>query len=68
MKYPELFLSNKGGERKNKRRLNIILHNIPESPAENTDMQKQQDIDTAKAIVNQHLGNPASLSQAVRLG
>lgn len=53
---------------KSKRRLNIILHNIPELTAENIDMQKQHDVDTAKAIVNQHLGIPASLTQAVRLG
>ena len=34
---------------KSKRRLNIILHNIPESNAENIDVQKQHDADTAKA-------------------
>ena len=44
------------------------MHNIPESIAENIDARKQHDVDTAKAIVNQHLGIPASLSQAVRLG
>ena len=53
---------------KSKRRLNIILHNIPKSTAENIDTWKQHDVDTAKTIVNQHLGIPASLSQAVRLG
>ena len=53
---------------KSKRRLNIILHNIPESNAENTDVRKQHDADTVKATVNQCLGIPASISQAVRLG
>ena len=52
---------------KSKRRLNIFLHNVPESNAENIDTRKQHDVDTAKAIVNQHLGIPASLLQAVRL-
>lgn len=53
---------------KSKRRLNVILHNIPESNAENAEMRKQHDVDTAKAIVNQHLGIPASIPQTVRLG
>ena len=53
---------------KSKRRLNVTLHNIPESIAEEVDVQKQHDTDTAKAIVNQHLGIPASILQAVRLG
>ena len=50
---------------KSKRRLNVTLHNIPESIAEEVDVQKQHDTDTAKAIVNQHLGIPASILQAV---
>ena len=41
-------------EREKERRLNIILHNIPESTAKSIDMRKQHDVDTAKAIVNKH--------------
>jgi len=53
---------------KNKRKLNLILHNIPESKAESADQQKQHDTDTAMAIINQHLNIPTSISNAIRLG
>jgi len=53
---------------KNKRKLNLILHNIPESNAESADQQKQHDTDTAMAIINQHLNIPTSISNAIRLG
>ena len=53
---------------KSKRKLNFILHNVPESNVENVDTRKQHDKDTAMAIINQHLSVPASISNVVRLG
>ena len=50
---------------KSKRKLNLILHNIPESSVDNVDTRKQHDTDTAIAIINQHL---APISNVVRLG
>ena len=54
---------------KNKRKLNLILHNIPESNAESADQRKQHDTDTAMTIINQYLNIPTSISNAIiRLG
>ena len=53
---------------KSKRKLNLILHNMPESNAEGVDQRKQHDIDTVTAIINQHLNIPASFSNVIRLG
>ena len=52
---------------RDKRRLNLILHNIPESTNSNNDVRKQDDIDTAATIFNQHLGIPTSVSNATGL-
>ena len=51
-----------------KKKVKEDSHNIPELNAENIDTRKQHDVDTPRAIVNQHLGIPASLSLAIRLG
>ena len=53
---------------KDKRKLNLILHNIPESTNSISDVRKQDDTDTAAAIFNQHLGIPTSVTNATRLG
>ena len=53
---------------KSKRKLNLILHNIPESDTTIVETRKQHDTDTAMAIINQHLSIPASISNVVRLG
>jgi len=53
---------------KSKRKLNIILHNIPESDAEDVAVRRQHDEDTAKAVINQHLDIPASITEPIRLG
>ena len=53
---------------KDKRKLNLILHNVPESTDINSDVRKQCDTDTAKAVFNQHLGNATSVSNVTRLG
>jgi len=53
---------------KSKRKLNIILHNIPESDADTPEVRKEHDTDTVKAIINQHLSIPASVSNVTRLG
>ena len=51
---------------KSKRKLNLILYNIPESDTTIVETRKQHDTDTAMAIINQHL--PASIANVVRLG
>jgi len=53
---------------KSKRRLNIILHNIPESDTDNVEVRKDHDTDTVKAIINQHSSIPASVLNVTRLG
>ena len=53
---------------KDKRKLNLILHNVPESTNPNSDVRKRDDTDTAVTIFNQHLGIPTSVSNATRLG
>ena len=50
---------------KDKQRLNLILHNVPESKNES---RKQDDTDTAMAIINQHLGVPMPIFNTTRLG
>jgi len=53
---------------KSKRKLNIILHNIPESDADTPEVRKEHDTDSVKAIINQHLSIPASVSNVTQLG
>ena len=53
---------------KSKRKLNLILHNIPESDTTVVETRKQHNTGTAMAIINQHLSIPASISNVVRLG
>ena len=50
---------------KKERKLNLILHNVPESKNES---RKQDDTDTAMAIINQHLGVPMPIFNTTRLG
>jgi len=51
---------------KSKRKLNIILHNIPESDADTPEVRKEHDTDSVKTIINQHLSIPASVSNVER--
>jgi len=53
---------------KSKRKLNTILHNIPESDADTPEVRKEHDTDTVKAIINQHLSIPTSVSNVTWLG
>jgi len=52
---------------KSKRKLNIILHNIPESDDDNVDVRKEHDTDTVKAIINQCLSILAPVLNVTRL-
>ena len=52
---------------KDKRKLNVILHNIPESTNPSSDARKQDDTDTTATIFNQHQGIPTSVSNVTRL-
>ena len=53
---------------KEKRRLNLIIHNAPESSAESGDLHKQSDTEFAIDIFNNFLGAKAEVSKAIRLG
>jgi len=44
---------------KSKRKLNIILHT---SDADTPEVRKEHDTDSVKAIINQHLSIPATVS------
>ena len=52
---------------RDKRKLNLILHNIPESTNPSSDVRKQDNTDTAAAIFNQHLGIPTSATNTTSL-
>ena len=49
------------------RRLNLIIHNAPESTAEIAESRKTDDIDRATDIFNVYLGAKATVTKALRL-
>ena len=53
---------------KERRRLNIILHQLPESTAENSQTRKNDDISEASKIFNKVLSIPSNFTNAIRLG
>ena len=53
---------------KERRRLNIILHQLPESTAENSQTMKNNDISEASKIFNKVLSIPSNVTNAIRLG
>jgi len=55
------------GRDRNKRKLNLISHKVPESSDTNSDVRKQHDTDMAEAVFNQHLGIATTVSNARRL-
>ena len=53
---------------KERRRLNLIIHNAPESTADLAVSRKTEDIDLATNIFNVYLGAKATVTKALRLG
>jgi len=52
-------------KRKNKRQLNLILHNVIESNAEDPEERKQADI---KELIKSYVGTDANIPNAMRIG
>ena len=53
---------------KEKRHLNLILHNVPESVQAEASARKQEDIDRITQLLNSRLGVKASINNAIRIG
>jgi len=53
---------------KEKRKLNVIIHNFPESTLEDAQARKQDDIKNINSLLAKYVGVSASISNAVRLG
>ena len=53
---------------KAKRCLNIIIHNIPESPSEDGNTRKKHDTDFVTDISHQHLNTKVSINKCFRIG
>ena len=53
---------------KEKRCLNVILHNVPESTSDDNKTRKADDIEAVYGIVNNYLGAKAEISNTIRLG
>jgi len=53
---------------KAKRRLNIIIHNIPESASDDGNTRKKHDIDFVTDICQQHLNTNITINKCFRLG
>ena len=51
-----------------RRRLNLIIHNAPESTADVPESRKTEDIERATDIFNVYLGAKATVTKALRLG
>jgi len=51
-----------------RRQLNVILHNVPESKSSDPNIRKKEDIDFVKSTFSDVLGVPAVITNAVRLG
>ena len=55
-------------EEKERRRLNLIIHNVPESTADVPESRKTEDIECATDIFNVYLGAKATVTKALRFG
>ena len=53
---------------KEKRKLNIIIHNLPESTLEDAQARKQEDIKNINSLLTKYIGVSTPISNAVRLG
>ena len=53
-------------EEKEKRKLNLIIHHIPEFNLEPQD--QKEDIDNLAVLFNKHVGIPASVTNTIRIG
>ena len=53
---------------KSKRKLNLIVHNLPESSKDNGDDRKQEDISSVSGILDKYLGISVNIAKAFRLG
>ena len=53
---------------KQKRRLNLIVHNMAESSADEAQTRKEQDIANIRDILNSQLELQPHISNAIRLG
>ena len=53
---------------RSKRRLNVIIHNVEESSADNEKVRKEQDINTAMSIFNDYMGIKPNIVNALRIG
>ena len=51
-----------------RRRLNLIIHNAPESTADVPESHKTEDIERATDIFNVYLGAKTTVTKALRLG
>ena len=53
---------------RNRRKLNLIIHNIPESEAEAPDIPKEEDTKQITDVFRKQLKVEANISSIVRLG
>jgi len=53
---------------RSKRRLNVIIHNVEESSADNGKVRKEQDINTVMSIFNKYMDSKPSIVNALRIG
>jgi len=52
---------------KEKHKLNVIIHNLPECDDADPANRKKQDISKTSYIIDKHLGVPATITQAIRI-
>ena len=55
-------------EEKEKRRQNLIVHNVPESNLTETHARKEEDVQNLTTLFNQCIGVSASITNAIRIG
>ena len=53
---------------KEKRQLNLVLYNVPESVKDEAHARKQDDIDRVSSLLDSYLGVKASINNAIRIG
>jgi len=53
---------------RDKRKLNLILHNVPESAKQSGPERKAEDISTVNGLLHQRLGFNPKISNAIHLG
>lgn len=53
---------------KEKRQLNLIVHQLTESTKEDPQSRKSEDIDVSSKLIQKYLGTPVTITNAIRLG